>query len=536
MQPSFLGRDDIEAFLRDGDWSRKTMLDGYAAHAARFPDGIACRDESGTLTWERLEAVTDRLAAGLIDLGIARDSTALVRMPSSCREIVVRIAFKKAGIIGVFAPMQWRRRELDHVRARIAPGLAIMALGRADADDAAWAEQAFAKPSTPRIDLSPRPAAGWLGWDDVAGPPAGAEALGRIRERRFAFDEVSLITASSGTSGFAKLCEWPEAAQLCAARGVAARLGLGAGDNVGMFAPMSGAAGLLVWLASGETPCAFTFPADYRPATLLEAVRESGITVGTTVPVILARLARAPLDSHDLSSLRALRVGTAATDVEAALSFEGRTGCRVVVASGSMECPGFAHADVEESRELRLNGSVGLPLPGCRMRISGEDGAALARGGVGELQVRAPYASSGYWGDPEATANAWTDGWYATGDIACLDGDGRLRLLGRIKDVINRSGHKILPIEIERELSGHPDVLECAVVKAPDAEYGEVPWAFVQPRPGAPLDADALAETLRRSGLASYKMPARFIELPEFPRVSDNKIDRKALVGMAAPP
>ena len=170
------------------------------------------------------------------------------------------------------------------------------------------------------------------------------------------------------------------------------------------------------------------------------------------------------------------------------------------------------------------------------MRIIGEDGAALPRGGVGELQVRAPYASSGYWGDPEATANAWTDGWYATGDIACLDGDGRLRLLGRIKDVINRSGHKILPIEIERELSGHPDVLECAVVKAPDAEYGEVPWAFVQPRPGAPLDAGALAETLRRSGLASYKMPARFIELPEFPRIGDNKIDRKALVGMTARP
>ena len=535
MRPSFLGQDDIEAFLGNGDWSRKTMLDGYAVHAARFPDRVACRDESGTLTWEQLETVTDRLAANLIDLGLARDSTALVRMPSSCREIVVRIAFKKAGIIGAFAPMQWRRRELDHVRGRIAPGLAVMALDRADADDAAWLEDAFARPSTPRIDLSARPAAGWLGWQDVTGPPGGG-ALGRIPGRRFAFDEVSLITASSGTSGFAKLCEWPEAAQLCAARGVAARLGLGGDDNVGMFAPMSGAAGLLVWLASGEIPCAFTFPAGYGPAGLLEAVRKSRITVGTTVPVILARLAREPLESHDLSSLRALRVGTAAADVEAALSFEDRTGCRVVVASGSMECPGFAHADAGEPRDLRLNGSVGLPLPGCRMRIAGDDGAALPAGGVGELQVRAPYASSGYWGDPEATGKAWSDGWYATGDIACLDGDGRLRLLGRIKDVINRSGHKILPIEIEREISGHPDVLECAVVSAPDAEYGEVPWAFVQPRPGAPLDAGALAETLRRSGLASYKMPARFIELPEFPRVSDNKIDRKALVDMAPPP
>lgn len=535
MQPSFLGRDEIEAFLRAGDWSRKTMLDGYATHAAQYPDGTACRDESGTLTWGQLETVTDRLAANLIDLGLARDSTALVRMPSSCREIIVRIAFKKAGIIGVFAPMQWRRRELEHVRQRIAPGLAIMTLERADTDDAAWLEDVFARPPTPRIDLSARPAAGWLGWQEVIGPPASA-ALGRISERRFAFDEVSLITASSGTSGIAKLCEWPEAAQLCAARGVAARLDLDASDNIGMFAPMSGAAGLLVWLASGEIPCTFTFPAGYKPAELLETVRKSRITVGTTVPVILARLAREPLESHDLSSLRALRVGTAAADVEAALCFENQTGCRVVVASGSMECPGFAHADVEEPRDVRLNGSVGEPLPGCRMRIAGENGAALPAGSVGELQVSAPYASSGYWGDPEATGNAWSDGWYATGDIARIDGDGRLRLLGRIKDVINRSGHKILPIEIEREISGHPDILECAVVKAPDAEYGEVPWAFVQPRPGTSLDASALAETLRRSGLASYKIPVRFIELPEFPRVSDNKIDRKALLGMASPP
>ena len=532
MQPSFLGRDKIETFLRTGDWSRKTMLDGYAAHAARFPDSTACRDESGTLTWEQLETVTDHMAANLVDLGLARDSTALVRMPSSCREVIVRIAFKKAGIIGVFAPMQWRRRELDHVKQRIAPGLAIMALERAD--DAAWLEDAFAKPSTPRIDLSPRPAAGWLGWQEVTDPP-GSTALGQISGRRFAFDEVSLITASSGTSGFAKLCEWPEAAQLCAARGVAARLGLDANDNVGIFAPMSGAAGLLVWLASGEIPCGFTFPGSYRPACLLESVREARVTVGTTVPVVLARLAREALESQDLSSLRALRVGTAAADLEAALSFESRTGCRVVVASGSMECPGFAHADVEEPRDVRLNGSVGRPLPGCRMRIAGEDGAAVPARTVGELQVSAPYASSGYWRDPEATRKAWSGGWYATGDIARIDSDGRLRLLGRIKDVINRSGHKILPIEIEREISGHPDILECAVVKAPDADYGEVPWAFVQPRPGASLDASALAETLRRSGLASYKIPARFIELTEFPRISDNKIDRKALLGMASP-
>jgi len=111
-----------------------------------------------------------------------------------------------------------------------------------------------------------------------------------------------------------------------------------------------------------------------------------------------------------------------------------------------------------------------------------------------------------------------------------LDDNGRLTLLGRLKETINRSGHKILPAEVEQQIMGHPDVQECSVVAAPDREYGQVPWAFVQMRAGCGFDADALAGTISDSGLASYKIPARFIEIAEFPRISDNKIDKKALL------
>lgn len=538
MRPSLLRPAEIDAFLRAGHWSRDTMAGRYAAYAQAFPDAPACRDADESYSWRELDAATDRLAANLVALGAARDARALVRMPSSCREVVLRIALKKAGIIGAFVPMQWRRKELDYVCRRIAPSLLVTSTEAPDPDLAGWLSGAGSAAGgvAHRIDLADAPAPGWLPWRELARRPPDREAAARIVDRAFAFDEVSLITASSGTSGLAKLCEWPEGAQLCVGRGLAGRLGLAAADVVGVFAPMSGAAGLVVWIASAAIPCGYVFPRGYRPAEILSVAESARVTVGTTVPVVLARLARAGLESFDLGALRVLRIGTAAADLDAARTFEARTGCRVVVASGSMECPGFGHAGADEPRELRLDGSVGLPLPGCRLRIDGEDGAPLPAGQAGELKVRAPFASSGYWNDPQATAAAWSDGWYASGDVGVLDADGRLTLKGRIKEVINRSGHKILPAELEREISFHPDVLECAVVKAPDAEYGEAPWAFVQLCPGAALDAGALAAFLGRRGLARYKMPARVVAVAEFPRIAASKIDKAALLDGALSP
>ncbi len=531
MQPFLLDQTAIDAYLDAGYWTRDTMAGRYAAHAAAYPNKLACRDAVETYSWKRLDEVTDDIAANLVALGIARDARALVQMASSAREVLLRIAFKKAGIIGAFVPVQWRRREIEYVVERIAPALAILATDAFAAEemDAIDALFAVAPGLAHRIDLGARPRRDWRPWDDLV---EGGASPG-ISDRAFAYNEVSLITVSSGTSGIAKLCQWPEAAQICVGKGIGERLRVTAEDNIGVFAPMSGAAGVLAWTVSASVPAAYTFPATFSPDALLELVGEVGITIITTVPVILARLAAEPLDRYDLSGLRALRVGTAAADMSAARRFEDASGCKVVVASGSMECPGFGHAHIDEPKTVRLDGSVGLPLPGCRLRVEDDDGNETSTGATGALKVTAPFASSGYWDDEEATEAAWSDGWYATGDMGALDADGRLTLKGRAKEVINRSGHKILPAEVEREINLHPSVFDCAVVGAPDAAYGEVPWAFVQPRAGERFDRQTVIDMLEATGMARYKIPVRFVEVAEMPRVGDNKIDKKALLEMA---
>ena len=526
MRPTLLHSDDIARYVDDGHWSRETHAARLTTHAEAHPDRAACLDQDGSLTWSALNAASDDLAAGLIGLGLTRDSRALVQMPSSCREMILRLALKKAGIIGVFVPMQWQVRELAYVRQRIEPDLIVFQSDTASAGTSDWLTEVDV---AHRLDLAQTAQAGWVGWTTLAKTRTDADTQEMIASRAFQFDEVSLITASSGTSGLAKLCEWPEAAQVCIGRLIGERLRITEDDTIGIFSPMSGAAGVLVWLVSATVPVTIAFPPGYRASDLLNFAADKAVTVATTVPVILARLAQEPLETCDTTTLRALRVGTAATDIGWARQFEEGADCRVVVAAGSMECPGFAHGHVDEPPDIRLSGAIGLPLPGCRARIDNDDGAPLSAGHVGELKVSAPYAASGYWRDAQETGRAWTDGWYATGDMGSLDPSGRLTLLGRLKETINRSGLKILPAEVEHEIAKHPHVFESAVVAAPDREYGEVAWAFVQPRSGHQIAPDALAGTLRAAGLAHYKIPTRFIIVDALPRVSASKVDKKVL-------
>jgi len=412
MGPYLVTPDLIGSYLDAGYWTRETMVGRYRAHAGAYPDLIACRDGDSTFTWADLDTASDRLAANLIALGLDRDATALIQMASSCREILLRVALKKAGIIGIFAPLQWRRRELAYVWDRIDPDLIVMASDRLETDLGDWLDEAVAGATGPRhrVDMAATPSERWIGWHDLFDRPADSDTLESIADRQFRFDEISLVTASSGTSGLAKLCEWPEGAQVFMSRVLQERMAITGDDTTGIFAPMSGAAGLMMWMVSWTVPCATVFPDNYKPATMLDLVADTSVTVGTTVPVILSRLAQEPLGSRDLSSLRLMRVGTAAADIGSARTFEDRTGCHVIIASGSMECTGFGHANVTEPKEIRLDGSVGLPLDGCRLRIDGEHGNALPAGTSGELKVCAPFSSSGYWKDPETTASVWSDG------------------------------------------------------------------------------------------------------------------------------
>jgi fatty-acyl-CoA synthase len=174
-------------------------------------------------------------------------------------------------------------------------------------------------------------------------------------------------------------------------------------------------------------------------------------------------------------------------------------------------------------------GAVGYPLFHVEARVAGPDGRELPPGEAGELLVRGPHLFSGYWRNPEATAEAMRGGWLHTGDLAVRDPDGCYTIIGRLKDMIISGGENIYPAEVESVLHAHPAVAQAALIGVPDEKWGEVGWAVVVLSAEAELSAEALRDFCT-ARLARYKLPKRFIFAGALPMTGPGKVDKRALV------
>jgi malonyl-CoA/methylmalonyl-CoA synthetase len=174
----------------------------------------------------------------------------------------------------------------------------------------------------------------------------------------------------------------------------------------------------------------------------------------------------------------------------------------------------------------RRAGSVGFPLPGVSVRLLDEQGEAVSDGAVGEIYVRGPNVCAGYWRRPDATAEAFTDGWFRTGDLAERSADGYYTLRGRRTELIISGGFNIYPREIEELLLDLPGVREAVVCGAPDERRGEVPVAYLVADDS--FDEARAIEACRQS-LASFKLPRAFVRVESLPRTALGKIQKHLL-------
>lgn len=531
----------VERLVARGLWERTTMAAACDRFAAERPSAIAVTDAAHRYTWQELKTLTDGLAVSLVRLGLNRGERVLVQLPGGAAEMIVRLALKKAGLVGAYAPVQWREQELAEALRRLGPAAVILPLEFKGHTPATLFERVEGAASVRlRICLEATPPRGWVALPQLLAHCASAAEVEALCALQVRFDEISTVTSSSGSTGLPKLCAWPEAAQLALARGVAERTQLTAADAVGIFCPIAGGGGLMLAVCCGFVPCKYTIAGDYSAEALLSLVERERLTVIATVPAILARLAQAPAVAHcDLRSLRVIRVGTAAANPELARLAEERLGCVVVQAAGAMEIGCFAQVELNEPTAIRHGGTVGRPLVGIEARLVDERGVPVACDEVGELQLWSAFAAVGYVGDESRAIQGWDpddpECWFKTGDLARRDPAGRLSIVGRRKEMINRSGLKVFPHEVERVIAQHPSVEEAAVVGVPDPVYGEVPWAFVLPRSGANAVLGELEQHLRAAGLAPFKIPARFIVVDELPRAGGTKVSKSRLLELYAP-
>ncbi len=287
------------------------------------------------------------------------------------------------------------------------------------------------------------------------------------------------------------------------------------------------------------------YPGRYDPELILQLITEEKVTFSHCVPTILQMVITAPAAKGlDLSQWKVIMGGARLTK---GLALPARElGIKVTGGYGLSEtCPflvlanlrPFMEKEWDEDKQLDTKIKTGFPMPLVKLRVVGPDGKDVSRDGMerGEIVVRTPWLTPGYYKDPERTKELWPGRWMHTGDVAHVDGYGYIQIVDRLKDVIKSGSEWIVFLDLENLLSLHEDVLQAGVIGVPDEKWGERPLAIILPVEGAKerITAEAMQQHLRKyvaeGVIAKWAVPEHYVFVEELPRTSVGKIDKKAL-------
>ena len=506
--------------------------------ASRFAqrEAIAGCHQSVSLTYAELDAAVDRLAGGLLRAGIERGDRVGIWSPNCVEWVLVQYATAKIGAILVNVNPAYRTHELRYALRQSGVRLLFSATTFKGSDYAAMIDEVRGG-----LDLLERVvfADDADDWNAFCEPRGDREAIA-ARMATLSFDDAINIQYTSGTTGAPKGATLTHHNLLNNGYAVCRLLGYTEADRVCLAVPFYHCFGMVMGtLGTVAHGACVVIPApSFEPAATLRAVAEQRVTSLYGVPTMfIAMLADDAFATTDLSSLRTGIMAGAPCPIEVMKRVVGEMHMREVsICYGMTETsPVSTQTRIDDPLELRV-GTVGRVHPHVEVKVvDPERGLIVARGEPGELCTRAYSVMLGYWEDPERTAEAVDRaGWMHTGDLATMDDDGYVSIVGRIKDMVIRGGENVYPREIEEFLHTHADIADVQVVGVPDERYGEELCAWVIARPGATLTEDDVREHCRGS-LAHFKVP-RYVALTEdFPMTVTGKIQkfklREAAVG-----
>ncbi len=377
----------------------------------------------------------------------------------------------------------------------------------------------------PVIDLVPRSEG--IGDFELVGSAAGPAVTGGTTRG----EDDAFILLTSGTASRPKMVPLTHASVCLSAYNAGAVLALQPADRLLNVLPLFHAhgliSGLLTALAAGSSVILTT---GFDASSFFGWLRELLPTWYTAVPTIhRALLSAADRDAHEVrpSSLRLIRSASASLAPATLKGLETLFGVPVIETYGMTEAASQIAAN---PRDRRKTGSVGRPA-GPEIAIMDAEGRQLRSGEHGEIMLRGPTMTRGYYNDADATRSTFRGSWFRTGDLGFLDADGYLFIVGRIKDVINRGGQKVSPLEVEETLLSHQDVREAGAFAIPHKTLGENVAAVVVLRPGANVTPNQLQKFVRER-LARYKVPSLIRIVPEIPKGASGKIKRNALADL----
>jgi malonyl-CoA/methylmalonyl-CoA synthetase len=491
-----------------------------AAACLRVPGGAG-------LSWRQLHDGSGRIAALLAALRLPSGSRLLVQVEKSPEALMLYLAALRAGLVYVPLNCAYQSAELQHFASDCEPAVVVCGPPR----EALM--RGLAGPACRAVFTLDEHGGGSL----MAAAAGCAPDFGTVAR---AGADPAAIVYTSGTTGRSKGAVLSGANLASNALtleqfwGFRERREQGRPDVLLHALPLFHVHGLFVAchcaLLSGSS---MIFLPRFDLARVLEALPETTVMMG--VPTFYTRLLEEPAFTAALCrSVRLFVSGSAPLLADTFEAFRRRTGHTLLERYGMSETLMLAsnpyHGDPVRER---IAGTVGPALPGVRIRIGGAGAAPVPAGEVGEVEVAGPNVFSGYWRQPGRLQEDFTpDGFFRTGDLGCLGAPGTppgyLTLVGRSKDLIITGGFNVYPKEIEGWLDALPGIVESAVVGLPHPDFGEAVCAFVVMAPDAALDEDGLVAGLK-ARIAGFKVPKRIWALPQLPRNSMGKVQKKQL-------
>jgi len=483
-------------------------------------DAIALAEPDGrALTYAALRASIDDVAGGLGALGVPRGATVALAMPNGLGVIVAFLGIARAGCIAAPLNPAYTQDEFAFYLGDIEPALLLAPPGEANAARAAAAGLSIA----------------------AADVTVAADGAIGVTERRLCElpaepqpNDVALFLHTSGTTSRPKGVPLRHENLCASVRNIVRWYGLTDADVSLCVMPLFHIHGLvfstLAFLAVGAR---VIVPEKFSAGAFWPTVAQHRATVVSAVPTIyrtlLLRADDAAVPPPGEHTLRFLRSSSSALPAAEFVKLEARFGVPVVEAYSMTEAAHQMCANPLDGE--RRAGTVGVGAH-VEVAILDDAGNVLAAEEEGEVSIRGRNVMGGYHNNPEANAAAFSNGWFRTGDRGKKSADGYVTLVGRLKELINRGGEKISPVEIDEVLAQHPGVIEVVTFAMPDEKYGEDVAAAVVLHPGT--TTDDLTEHAR-ARLASFKIPKRFFVTEAIPKTATGKVQRRIVAAAFAP-
>lgn len=530
-KPARYTREIYDRYTGEGYWSNMTISDYWDQNARLYPDKEALVDSNTRLTWSQAKLWIDRLALAFLEIGLKKDDAVVIQLPNCVELACLRVACERAGLLQIPVLRNYRHSEMEYT----------LKYNEARAVVIPWKYRQFdyfemiqeLKPQLPLLEHI-------LIWGD-ASPPGTLSLMelvsrplekhypsGYLEQKKMPWNEFSLVSITTGTTGMPKFAEHAICALLVSQPALD---GISSDDVVvGMSnAPMG--PNMAVYIFGPKVAAKVALLEHWSVEEGLKFAEKERATIICVVPTQLVEINSYPgLEKYDLSSLRVIRSAGSILPYHIAAEIEDKLGCRIINQYGAADFGTISATYLSDPKEIRLM-SVGHPYIGNEIKIKDDSGMEVSGGEVGRIWARGPRCSSGYYKDPDATAKKWEkDGWGTIGDRGRMDEKGILFVTGRGDDMIIRGGQNIQPTEVENLLLSNSKIKEAAVVGISDPVMGERACACVVLKAGEEnFSFGEMTAFLKEKRLAPFKLPEKLLVLESLPYVSGLKLDRKQL-------